>query len=33
MVGGSCREAHRCKAKQGCREDRADVWILDSKVA
>ncbi len=26
MVGGRCREAHRCKAKQGSREDRADVW-------
>ena len=24
--------AHRCKAKQGCREDRSDVWILDSKI-
>ena len=26
VVGGRCREAHRCKAKQGSREDRADVW-------
>ncbi len=33
VVVGSCREAHRCKAKQGSREDRADVWILASKVA
>ena len=33
MVGGSCTGgAHRCKVKQGCREDRADVWILASKV-
>ena len=33
MVGGSCTGgAHRCKAKQGRREDRADVWIPASKV-
>jgi hypothetical protein len=33
VVGGSCTGgAHRCKAKQGRREDRADVWILASKV-
>ena len=33
MVGGRCTGgAHRCKVKQGCREDRADVWILASKV-
>ena len=33
MVGGSCAGgAHRCKAKQGRREDGADVWILASKV-
>ena len=33
MVGGRCTGgAHRCKVKQGCREDRSDVWILDSKV-
>jgi len=29
VVGGRCTGgAHRCKVKQGCREDRADVWIL-----
>ena len=33
VVGGRCTGgAHRCKVKQGCREDRADVWILASKV-
>src|ERR1700739_4870762 len=33
VVGGRCTGgAHRCKVKQGCREDRADVCILDSKV-
>jgi hypothetical protein len=33
VVGGRCTcGAHQCKVKQGCREDRADVWILASKV-
>jgi hypothetical protein len=33
VAGGTCTGgAHRCKAKQGRREDRADVWILDSKI-
>jgi hypothetical protein len=33
VVGGRCTGgAHRCKVKQGCHEDRADVWILASKV-
>jgi hypothetical protein len=33
VVGGRCTGgAHRCKVKQGCREDRADIWILASKV-
>jgi hypothetical protein len=33
VVGGRCTcGAHRCKAKQGCREDRSDVWILASKI-
>jgi hypothetical protein len=33
VVGDSCTGgAHRCNVKQGCREDRADVWILASKV-
>jgi hypothetical protein len=33
VIGGRCTGgAHRCKVKQGCREDRADVWILASKV-
>jgi hypothetical protein len=33
VVGGRCTGgAHRCKVKQGCREDRADVWIPASKV-
>ena len=33
VVGGRCTGgAHRCKVEQGCREDRADVWIPTSKV-
>jgi hypothetical protein len=33
VVGGRCTGgARRCKAKQGCREDRSDVWILASKL-
>jgi hypothetical protein len=33
VVGGRCTGgAHRRKVKQGCREDRSDVWILASKV-
>ncbi len=33
VVGDSCTGgARRCKVKQGCREDRPDVWILASKV-
>jgi hypothetical protein len=33
VAGGTCTGgAHRCRAKQGCREDRSDVWILDSKI-
>jgi hypothetical protein len=33
VVGGRCTGgARRCKVNQGCREDRADVLILASKV-
>jgi hypothetical protein len=32
IVGRCTGGAHRCKVKQGGREDRADVWILASKV-
>jgi hypothetical protein len=33
VVGGSCTGGgRRCNVKQGCREDRADVWIPASKV-
>jgi hypothetical protein len=33
VVGGRCTgKARRCKAKQGRREDGADVWILNSTV-
>jgi hypothetical protein len=32
-LGGSCTGgANRCKAKQGRREEGADVWIVTSKV-
>jgi hypothetical protein len=32
VVGRCTGGAHRCKVKQGCREDRADEWILAFKV-
>ena len=33
VVGGRCTgRGRRCKARQGCREDGADMWILTSTV-